>query len=143
MTLDNGYVDEDFDLTDETTGHRVHEMAQMNSPEDELGDVDIWVFGESAINGIKEPHFHVCRDKNGDGHHYAIDIEVKIRDIEKMTILHSKTGHLTWYGISTLYSAVIDWLNRKAFDTEIANKEAIRQEWNRCNLSNRVKKEEL
>lgn len=96
MTLDEeGYIHEGYDIIDENAGHRIHEMAQMNSPDDELGDVDIWVFGDSAINGIIKPHFHVCGDKNGDGHHYAIDIAEKIRNIEKLTILHSNTGHIT------------------------------------------------
>jgi hypothetical protein len=36
-----------------------------------------------------------------------------------------------------------EWLNRKAFDADISNMETIRQEWNRCNMNNRVGKEEL
>ena len=145
MILDDDYnINDNFDLIDDNTGHRIRERAQMNTPEDELGDVDILVFGESPINnGIIEPHFHVCRDKKGDGCHYTIDIKVKIRHIETMTILQSNTGHNTWDSLSYIYNTVLDWLKRKAFDADITNKEAIRQEWNRCNMSNRVKKEEL
>ena len=145
MILDDDYnIDEDFDLIDDNTGHRIRDRAQMNTPEDELGDIDILVYGECAgNNGIIEPHFHVCKYGTGDKHHHAVDIEVKIRDIEKMAIWRSKTGHLTWDGLSKLYDTVLEWLNKIAFDTEISNKEAIRQEWNRCNMSNRVKKDEL
>lgn len=60
-----------------------------------------------------------------------------------MTIIRSNTGHLSWSGLEESRQIVIKWLNRKAFDAEILNKEAIRQEWNRCNLNNRVNKEEL
>ena len=139
------FIDVELDPVDGISGHRLHEMAQMNPPEDNLGDdIEIWVCGESADKDeIIEPHFHVCKDRTGDGYHYAVDIEVKIRDIVKMTIWRSKTGHLTWDGLSKLYNTVLEWLNKKAFDTDISNKEAIRQEWNRCNIPNRVKREEL
>lgn len=60
-----------------------------------------------------------------------------------MTIIRSNTGHLSWSGLEESRQIVIKWLNRKAFDADILNKEAIRQEWNRCNLNNRVNKEEL
>ena len=60
-----------------------------------------------------------------------------------MTIIRSNTGHLSWSGLEESRQIVIKWLNRKAFDADILNKEAIRQDWNRCNLNNRVNKEEL
>jgi hypothetical protein len=60
-----------------------------------------------------------------------------------MTKIRSNTGHLSWSGLEESRQIVIKWLNRKAFDADILNKEAIRQEWNRCNLNNRVNKEEL
>ena len=60
-----------------------------------------------------------------------------------MTIIRSNTGRLSWSGLEESRQIVIKWLNRKAFDADILNKEAIRQEWNRCNQSNRVNKEEL
>jgi hypothetical protein len=60
-----------------------------------------------------------------------------------MTIIRSNTGRLSWSGLEESRQIVIKWLNRKAFDADILNKEAIRQEWNRCNLNNRVNKEEL
>ena len=60
-----------------------------------------------------------------------------------MTIICSNTGRLSWSGLEESRQIVIKWLNRKAFDADILNKEAIRQEWNRCNLNNRVNKEEL
>lgn len=60
-----------------------------------------------------------------------------------MTIIRSNTERLSWSGLEESCQIVIKWLNRKAFDADILNKEAIRQEWNRCNLNNRVNKEEL
>lgn len=60
-----------------------------------------------------------------------------------MTIIRSNTGRLSWSGLEESRQIVIKWLNRKAFDADILNKEALRQEWNRCNLNNRVNKEEL
>jgi len=42
-----------------------------------------------------------------------------------------------------LRNDIWQWLNKKAFDGDITNKEAIRQEWNRNNMSNRVAKDEL
>ena len=60
-----------------------------------------------------------------------------------MTIIRSNTGRLSWSGLEESRQIVIKWLNRKAFDADILNKEAIRHEWNRCNLNNRVNKEEL
>ena len=131
------------EMIDEYTGHHLNEIAHMNPPEDELGDIDILVYAESDDYSMKEPHFHFCKDKVGDGYKYAVDIEVKIKDIEEMTILRSITGNMTWCGLKKSRLVVIDWLNRKAYDAEILNKEAVRQTWNRCNMSNRVKKEEL
>jgi len=79
--INEDFLDEDYYLIDEYIGLHLNEMAQMNPPEDELGDVDTWVYGESTDqDSKKEPHFHFCKDKNGDGHNYAVDIEVKIND---------------------------------------------------------------
>ena len=74
---------------------------------------------------------------------YEIDIEVKIRNIENLDICRSVTGNTSWRGLEVLYNAIRPWLNKKTFDADITNKEAIRQEWNRNNMSNRVAKEEL
>lgn len=132
----------DDEMIDKVTGHHLNEVAQMNPPEDELCDIDILVFAESD-ECRKEPHFHFCKGRMGNGHNNAVDIEVKIRDIDKMTIVRSDTGNMTWNGLEKSRQIVIVWLHRKAFDADILNKEAIRQTWNRCNLNNRVKEEEL
>ncbi len=76
-------------------GHHLNEVALMNSPEDDLRDIDILVYAESDDCCMKEPHFHFCRCKTGNGYKYAVDIEVKIRDIENMSILRSDTGNMT------------------------------------------------
>ena len=83
-------------MINEHTGHRLNEIAQMNPPEDELGDIDILVYVESEDYSMKEPYFHFCKDKVGNEYKYAVDIEVKIRDIDEMTILCSETGNMTW-----------------------------------------------
>jgi hypothetical protein len=70
-------------------GHHLNEVAQMNPPEDELCDIDILVFAESD-ECRKEPHFHFCKGIIGNEYKYVVDIEVQIRDIDKMIILSSK-----------------------------------------------------
>ena len=74
---------------------------------------------------------------------YEIDIEVKIRNIENLDIWRSVTGNASWRGLNELRHAIKGWLNKMAYDADITNKEAIRQEWNRNNMSNRVAKDEL
>ncbi len=120
-------------------GHHLHEMAQMNLPEDDLGDsIKILVFAEEELLK-KEPHFHFRIERQNE----YIDIEVSIKDILSMTILASKTGNTTWDGLSEPFIKVRHWLEQTACDADMLNKEAIRQEWNRNNMSNRVFKEEL
>ena len=137
-------LDDDF-IIDEETGHHLYEMARMNPPEDNLGEgIEIWVFAESG--DIKTPHFHVCKDKIGEKKGmpvYAVDIEVSIKCIDELIVLYSRTGHSSWNGLRYMRNAIKKWLNSQAFDADMTNKEAIRQEWNRCNMSNRVKKNEL
>ncbi len=124
--------------TDEE-GHRLHEMAQINSPEDELGDgIKILVFAEEK-SLKKEPHFHFRIERQNE----YIDIEVCIKDILSMTIIASKTGNTTWDGLTEPYIKVRNWLEQTACDSDMLNKEAIRQEWNRNNMFNRVLKKEL
>ena len=137
-------LEDDF-IVDEKTGHHLYEMARMNPPEDNLSEgIEIWVFAESG--DIKPPHFHVCKDKIGDKKGmpvYTIDIEVSIKNIDQLTILRSRTGHSSWDGLRGMHDAIKKWLDSQAYDADMTNKEAIRQEWNRCNMSNRVKKKEL
>jgi hypothetical protein len=133
---------------DVETGHYYPDRARMNPPEDSLGDVEIWVYDETEDENSVEPHFHVCKGQREEGGNkgaisYEIDIEVKIRNIENLDIWRSVTGNASWRGLDELYGAIRLWLNKKAFDADITNKEAIRQEWNRNNMSNRVAKEEL
>lgn len=133
---------------DGDSGHYYPDRARMNPPEDYLDDIEIWIYNEtdeSSAGIIVEPHFHVCKGQtevNG-AHRFEIDIEVEIRNIGQLNIWHSVTRHMSWDGLDELYRAVKKWLNEKAYDTEITNKEAIRLEWNRNNLSNRVDKGEL
>ena len=144
MTKDENLMyNDECERIDEHTGHRLNEIAQMNPPEEELGDIGILVYVESEDYSMKEPHFHFCKDKVGNGYKYAVDIEVKIGDIDEMTILCSETGYMTWRGVEESRQIVTEWLNRKAYDAEMLNKEAVRQTWNSCNISNRGKKEEL
>ena len=129
---------EDKFIVDEDTGHRLYEMARMNPPEDNLAEgVEIWVYAEG--HHASHPHFHICKDRP----HESLDIEVSIKKIDELNISQSKTGHSSWIGLEKMHDAIKKWLNRQAFDADMTNKEAIRQEWNRCNLSNRVKKSEL
>ena len=48
----------------------------MNPPEDELCDIDILVYAESDECSKEESHFHFCKGRIGNGHNYAVDIEV-------------------------------------------------------------------
>ena len=130
---------------DVETGHYYPDRARMNPPEDSLGDVEIWVYNETVDDNSVEPHFHVCKGQTKEigVSSYEIDIEVKIRNIENLDICRSVTGNTSWRGLEVLYNAIRPWLNKKTFDADITNKEAIRQEWNRNNMSNRVAKEEL
>ena len=132
---------------DGETGHYYPDRARMNPPEDSLDDVIIWVYDETKDEDcyMVEPHFHVCKGQTKEKgvSSYEIDIEVKIRNIEHMDICRSVTGNTSWSGLEVLYNAIRPWLNKKAFDADITNKEAIRQEWNRNNMSNRVAKDEL
>ena len=128
-------------------GHYYPDRARMNPPEDSLGNVEIWVYNEAKDeddNSI-EPHFHVCKSptKERGVNSYQIDIEVKIRNIEHLDICQSVSGHTSWRGLEELYNDIRLWLNKIAFDADITNKEAIRLEWNRNNMSNRVAKTEL
>ncbi len=118
--------------TDEK-GHHLDEMAQMNVPEDNLEGMKLLVFAES--NPRKEPHFHLHKER--------IDMEIKIKNIDSLTILHSTTGNCTWNELKEEHKKILDWLNKLAIDADMLNKEAIRQEWNRNNMNNRVKKEDL
>lgn len=133
----------DDEMIDELTGYHLNEVAHMNPPEDELCGIDILEYAESDECCKEEPHFHFCKGRKGNGLNHVVDIEEQIWDIDKMTILSSKTGNLTWNGLEELQLIVTEWLNRKAFDADMLNKEALRQTWNRCNMSNRVMKEEL
>ena len=132
MTLEGNFI------VDEETGHHLYEMARMNPPEDNLDEgVEIWVYAEDRHTS--HPHFHICKDRLCE----SFDIEVSIKKIDELNILRSKTGHSSWIGLEKMHDTIKKWLNRQAFDADMTNKEAIRQEWNRCNLSNRVKKSEL
>jgi len=117
----------------------------MNPSEDNLDGIEIWVYNETedgvADNAV-EPHFHVCIGKHAD-FYYEIDIEVKIKKIEQLIIWRSVSGHTSWYGLDELFFSIKNWLNEKAYDAEITKKKAIKLEWNRNNLSNRVDKDEL
>lgn len=128
-------------------GHYFPCRAMMNSPEDSLADVEIWVYSESEkeVDSNKvEPHFHVCKGMiQGSDFSYEIDIEVKIRNIENLCIRRSISGHTSWIGLEDLYDVIKKWLNEKAFDADITNKKAIRQEWNRNNMYNRVARDKL
>ena len=135
-------------MLDGNTGHYYPDRARMNPPEDNLDDVEIWVYNETeaSLDGIIiEPHFHVCKGWIGENgtFSYEIDVEITIRNIEQLNICRSATRHTSWNGLDELYKVMKKWLNEKAYDTEITNKEAIRLEWNRHNLSNRVAKDEL
>ena len=128
---------------DSETGHYYPSRARMDPPEDALGDVEIWVYDETGTESdgnIVEPHFHVCKDRQEEGStaFYEIDIEVKIKDIGHLHIWRSASGHTSWRGLNELYHVIKKWQNEKAYDAGITNKEAIRQEWNRNNRSNRV-----
>lgn len=133
------------DGIDEDTGHNYPERARMNPPEDALGDVEVWVYDETGDDNSVEPHFHVCKGQTKERgvNSYEIDIEVKIRNITQLDIWQSVSGHTSWKGLEKLYYVVRKWLNEKAYDADITNKEVIRQEWNRNNMSNRVAKTEL
>lgn len=133
---------------DSDTGHYYPERARMNPPEDMLDNVEIWVYNESSNDGDSkyvEPHFHVCKGRVEEGgmNLYEIDIEVKIRNIDQLNIGQSITGNTSWSELDELYNVIRLWLNEKAFDADITNKETIRQEWNRNNMSNRVAIDEL
>lgn len=130
------------------TGHYSLDRARMNPFEDMLDDVEIWVYNESSNDGDSryvEPHYHICKGRVEDAgaNLYEIDIEVRIRNIDQLNIRQSITGNTSWAGLDELYNAIKKWLNEDAYDADIKNKEAIRQEWNRHNLSNRVAKDEL
>ena len=130
------------------TGHYFPCRAMMNSPEDSLKDVEIWVYSEPeklADSNKVEPHFHVCKGllQGSDDFAYEIDLEVKIRNIENLCIWRSISGHKSWIGLEDLYDVIKKWLDEKAYDADITNKEAIRQEWNRNNMYNRVARDEL
>ena len=133
---------------DGETGHYYPDRARMNPLEDSLGDVEIWVYNETnedVDDYFVEPHFHVCKgqiEEKGKTF-YEIDIEVKIKNIEQLNIWRSVTGNTSWSGLDELYNVIRLWLNKKAFDADITNKEAIRLEWNRNNISNRIAKTEL
>lgn len=133
---------------DGETGHYYPDRARMNPLEDSLGDVEIWVYNETneeVDDYVVEPHFHVCKswiEEKGKTF-YEIDIEVKIKNIEQLNIWRSVTGNTSWSGLEELYNDIKLWLNKKAFDADITNKEAIRLEWNRNNMSNRIDKDEL
>ncbi len=86
---------DEFDIIDELTGHHLNEVAQLNPPEDDLGDIDVLVYAESDDCRMKEPHFHFCKGRIGNDHKYLVDIDVKIRNIENMSILRSDTGNMT------------------------------------------------
>lgn len=66
----------DDEMIDELTGYHLNEVAHMNPPEDELCDIDILVYAESDECSKEESHFHFCKDRIGNGHNYAVDIEV-------------------------------------------------------------------
>ena len=133
---------------DSNTGHYYPDRVRMNPPEDMLDDVEIWVYNESKNEDADksvEPHFHVCKGwvEDAGANLYEIDIEVKIRNIDQLNIGQSITGNTSWEGLDELYNAIKKWLNEDAYDADIKNKEAIRQEWSRHNMSNRVSKDEL
>lgn len=46
---------DEFDIIDELTGHHLNEVAQLNPPEDDLGDIDVLVYAESDDCRMKEP----------------------------------------------------------------------------------------
>lgn len=92
---DDPICNDEFEIIYEYTGHHLNEMALMNSPEDDLRDIDILVYAESDDFRMKEPHFHFCKGRIGNDHKYLVDIEVKIRNIENMSILRSDTGNMT------------------------------------------------
>ena len=145
MIMNKDYYDEEDFIVDELTGHQLYTKARMNPPEDNLDyDLEILVYGETDEDSIKEPHFHVCKNKiDKEGQHYETDIEVKIRNIDKMIICNSISGNLSWEGLHDTLNMIKAWLGKKAYDADMTNKEAIRQEWNRCNMSHRVKVTEL
>ena len=133
---------------DGETGHYYPDRARMNPPEDSLGDVEIWVYNETneeVNNYMVEPHFHVCKGQRKEKgvSSYEMDIEVKIRNIESLNIWRSVSGNTSWSGLDELYNVIKLWLNEKAYDADTTKKEAIRREWNRHNMSNRVAKDEL
>ena len=125
--------------------HYYPDRARMNPSQNSLGDVEIWVYDESEDDNSVEPHFHVCKGQTKERgvSSYEIDIEVKIRNIENLDTWRSVTGNASWRGLEELYNDIKLWLNKKAFDADITNKEAIRLEWNRNNMSNRIDKDEL
>ena len=129
------------------TGHYFPGRSMMNSPEDSLTDIEIWVYSEPekiVDSNTVEPHFHVCKGLiQGSDFSYKIDIEVKIRNIKNLCIWRSISGHTSWIGLEDLYDVIKKWLDEKAYDADITNIEAIRQEWNRNNMSNRVARDEL
>lgn len=109
----------DDEMIDELTGYHLNEVAHMNPPEDELCGIDILVYAESENYRMKEPHFHFCIGKTESEYKYAVNIEVKIRDIVNMTILSSITGNMTWRCLEESRFIVTGWLNRNAFDADI------------------------
>jgi len=63
-------------MIDELTGYHLNEVVHMNPLEDELCDIDILVYAESDECSKEESHFHFCKGRIGNGHNYAVDIEV-------------------------------------------------------------------
>ena len=123
---------------DEESGHYFPDRTRMDAPEDLLGDIEIWICNETEIETDRdnvEPHFHICKR--------GVELEVQIRQIEQLNIWEAETRNMSWIGLEDLYNSISKWLNKIAYDTDITNKEAIRQEWNRHNLSNRVARHEL
>jgi hypothetical protein len=68
-------VSED-EIIDELIGYHLNEVVHMNPLEDELCDIDILVYAESDECSKEESHFHFCKGRIGNGHNYAVDIEV-------------------------------------------------------------------
>lgn len=92
------------------TGHYFPCRAMMNSPEDSFTDVEVWVYSESekVVGSNKvEPHFHVCKGMTrGNDFSYKIDLEVKIRNIDNLSIWRSISGHTSWIGLEDLYDVI-------------------------------------
>ena len=132
--------DNRFKLQVDADGHRLDEVAIMNPPEDKLPfGIEIKVFGETEASSKRQPHFHVYATMNNRD----VNIEIKIRQINELNIWRSATGHNSWDSLVELKQILSNWLELIAFDTIITNKEAIRQEWNHCNMSCRVRANEL